>query len=532
MWRLWSRLTEIAPIGLSVGLVAVLVFPKLPPGICFGDSGGLQLAAATLGITHPPGYSGYVSFAYLFTFLPWAEPAFGVTLVCFLAGLSVIALVALTQVELGVNAWVAAAAALLLTGHPRVWSGLIAPEVYMPTLALLAGAAYLLILYARDGRNRFLWVSALLFGAALANRPPVLLLIPFFVSGWVACLHGRSPGRHVLRGKHAYPRPGRVKAFRPPTVTSARPVGSFAIAALIATLPSVYSLTYLWVRDGVETPYNYIEEYNAEFGSLPPYSAGWHAKLERVVWEITARQFWSNVNVDLTGVRSRLRWLGNRLLPRPVSVFIGAMLVCGGAALAWRRSRAGCIVLVGLGLASAAFVCVYRVYGTAADFLPLLHASAVFSGVAISLLVPRTATGWRRGAGILVLVLAGAWTVFDASGRRATNADATGFLRKVDLATLPPGAVICTNWDHAAPLRYAKCVSPGRKDVHIINASSSAWRRLVKPMGDRPVFAVRPSSAWPKKAWEPYRNLWRLRRAVSVGPGGGVAGCHMRFDGL
>jgi hypothetical protein len=481
-----GRVLELLPALAAVCIVGALVWPRLPPGICFGDSGGLQLAAATLGITHPPGYPGYVSIGHLFTYLPGLEAAFGVTLACFLSGLCVIALCAMTQIKLGVSPWAAAAVSLLLTAHTRFWSGLIAPEVYVPTLALMAGAAYLLILYARLGLCRYLFSAALLLGFALANRPPVVLALPFFVAGWWLADRGRG-------------------------ISKSQAVRSATIVVLLGAAPTAYSFGYLWVRDRPGTAYNYIQEYNAEYENLPEFDAGAGAKLERVVWQMSAEQFRSNVEMSWSGIRLRLRWLWNQIPLRPGSRVIVTLLAFGGAVLVWQRSRTGCVVLIGMAASSIAFVCAYRVYGSAADFLPLLYSIAVLVGVMLRPLFPRHGFGNRTILGGVLFVLVAGWTILDAPSRRASNADATHFVDGANVSGLPRNAVICTTWDHSAPLRFAKHVLYERDDITIVNARSRAWQRLVARLGDRPVFATR-QGGWAREAWAREGTLWRLRR--------------------
>ncbi len=481
------RVLELLPALAAVCIVGVLVWPRLPPGICFGDSGGLQLAAATLGITHPPGYPGYVSVGHLFTYLPGLEPASGVTLACFLSGLCVIALCAMTQTELGMNAWAAAAVSLLLTVHPRIWSGLIAPEVYMPTLALVAGAAYLLILYARRGLCRYLFSAGLLLGFALANRPPVVLALPFFVAGWWLAARRRG-------------------------MSKSQAVRSAAIVILLGVAPTAYSFGYLWVRDQPATAYNYIRDYNIEYACLPGIGRNAGAKFERVVWHMSAEQFRSNVGVSWSGIRSRLQWLRNQNPLRPISLAIVTLLALGGAALTSQRSRTGCVLLTGMAVSSIAFVCAYRVYGAAGDFLPLLYSTAVLIGVMLSPLFPRDGSNNRTILGGVLFVLVAGWTILDTPGRRASNADATHFVDGANVAGLPCDSVICTTWDHSAPLRYAKHVLFNREEITIINARPRAWQRLVVPLRNRPVFAVRQGGGWAREAWTREGTLWRLLR--------------------
>ena len=76
------------------------------------------------------------------------------SLACLAAGIAAICLGMLVQVRLGGNAWVAAVIGVALTAQPGVWKNLLAPEVYAPSLAFLAGSAYLLLKYGRRGRRR------------------------------------------------------------------------------------------------------------------------------------------------------------------------------------------------------------------------------------------------------------------------------------------------------------------------------------------------------------------------------------------
>ncbi|MCH7592399.1 MAG: DUF2723 domain-containing protein, partial [Planctomycetes bacterium] len=182
-WAKLRRADWIAP-GLAVVFISALAIPRLPPGVCFEDAGDLQLASATLGIMHPPGYAGYVTLGWFVSRVPGVDPAYMVSLACFASGLTAIWFCMLLQIRLGVSSWIAGALGLALTAHPRVWSNLLVPEVYAPTLALLAGAAYLLVRSVHRGVRRDMLLAALLYGLALANRPPLLFMLPFFLVAW------------------------------------------------------------------------------------------------------------------------------------------------------------------------------------------------------------------------------------------------------------------------------------------------------------------------------------------------------------
>ncbi len=489
----WAKLDwpDRITIALAVVFLAVVAIPRLPPGVCFGDSGGLQLASATLGITHPPGYAGYATLGYPLCQVPGVDPAYVVSLACLGAGLVAILLCILLQVRLGVMPGLACVVGLALTAHPRVWGNLLAPEVYLPSLAFEAGAAYLLVKYARGGARRDLLLAALLWGIASANRPPLILTLPFFLVAWWF-------------------------ARRPRKTSWPEGIKSIGFVVGLAVLPGIYQLGYLWVRDAPQTPFNYIRQYNAEFHELPNVAEGPGAKLERVLWHGTGRQFRDKLGNTWPGVRSRLSWLRNNLLPnRPVALVLVSLVVLLGALLTFRRCSTSGWLLVGMAVASVAFLCVYRVYGDAADFLPLLFAAGVLGGVALSTLLPAEGGWYYRIVASVILVLVGIATVIDAPRRphAGQSADARPFLDEVDLETLPDNAVICSGWSSSTPLWYAQYVLGQRRDITIINAMPGNWRRIVQEIADRPIFSTDHPGAWPDYTVTPYRNLWRLTPA-------------------
>jgi len=473
---------------LVVAVVAAVSIPHLPRGVCFGDAGDLQLASATLGIPHPPGYAGYVTLGYLATRIPGLSPAFAVSVLCMAAGIAVLVLCVLTQVRIGVAPWAAGAIALLLTSHPRFWQNLTTPEVYMPSLVFLTGAAYLLTRYAQTGGRKSLFAAAFLFGVALANRPPVLLTLPFFVAAWWPAARRWEPSR-----RHAWKSFVRVLAF--------------------AVLPGLYSVGYLWVRDTPQTPYNYIEHHNAEAGELPRTSDGWGAKLERIVWQASARQFHYRVGNGWSGVRTKLRWLRFELVAHDTVPFaVMALLGMLGIVRTFRRCATTGILLCGMGLQSLVFVCIFRDVGQAADLLPLLFPLAVFGGVALSTLFPIDGA-WRRrlvAAGFMLVVTV--TSVLDVPHRPnyAGSVDATDFLREADLATFPEQSIILSSWSESLPLLYARHVLGTREDVDVVIAQPGNWLRLAESFHGRPIFLAGTDGNLKDRVVTPFRNMWRL----------------------
>lgn len=473
---------------LLVAVTALVSIPRLPPGVCYSDAGDLQLASATLGITHPPGYAGFVSLGYLATLIPGLGPAYAVSVLCMALGIVVLILCVLIQVRLGVDPWAAGTVALLLTAHPRFWMNLTTPEVYMPSLAFLAGAAYLAVKYAQGGRRGNVYAAAFLLGMAVANRPPVLLTLPFFVTAWWLAARRWEPTR----------RP----SFK-----------SFLLILGCASIPGMYSLGYLWVRDSPHTTYNYLEHHTAEHHELPESDAAWPAKLERVIWHASAKQFHYRVGNDWRGLRAKLRWLKVQLIAYDALPFtIMALLGVLGVVLAFRRCLISGVLLCGMCFQSAFFVCLFRDVGQAADLMPLLFGLTVFGGVPLSKLFPTNGDLRRRLLARALLIAVTALTVFHAPHRPKYGAslDATALLREIDLATFPQRSVIIAMWIESLPLLYEQYILETRPDISIVIAQPGNWARMAEGFEGRPVFLMHKDKGFEDRELIPFRNAWRL----------------------
>jgi hypothetical protein len=441
-----------------------------------------------LGITHPPGYAGFVSLSHLATLIPGVDPAYSVTVLCMAIGIGVLILCVLIQVRLGVDPWAAGTIALLLTAHPRFWMNLTTPEVYMPALAFVTGAAYLVLKYAQGGRRRDIYIAAFLFGVALANRPPILLLLPFFVTGWWLAAR-----RWELSGRPS------AKSFR--------------VILGCAALPGLYSLGYLWIRDTPQTPYNYLEHYDAEHHELPQSSAGWSAKLERVTWQASAKQFHYRVGSDWKGVRTKLRWLRIQLVAYDALPYsIMALLGVFGVVMVFRRCLISGILLCGMCIQSVLFICMFRDVGQAADLMPLLFALAVFGGVTLSTLFPINGDTRRKFLACALMIAITVLTVFNVPHRSKYGAslDATAFLKEIDLKTFPQRSVIISTWTEALPMLYEQYQLGTRSDIKIIFARPENWLRMTADFPSTHVFFVNKSSSFKDREVTRFRNVWRL----------------------
>ena len=485
---------SLRPVEWLVGiitlvLVAAVALPALPPGICFGDSGELQLAAATLGITHAPGYPLFASLGYVLTWIPGVDPARMVTLGCLGSGLVVVWLCYAACLRVGVSVGVAGALALAFVAHQRTWLNLIAPEVYMPTLAFQAGSTYLILKYARLGRKADLYVAALLYGMAVANRPPVLLSLPFVIAGW--WLADRAHGRRSLRAE----------------------VRTLVFCGVWAAAPGFFSLGYIYVRDAKDTLYNYIELHDAEYNLVPDLDGGFGAKWRRVWWHASAQEFDYAMGNDARGIWTKLRWLRKEFfLYQPGSFVLSLVLVCVGLIVLWFRRRVAATLLAGVLLSNVVFLCVYRMWGQAADYQPLLWSAVILLGASTTLVV-HGARHWAWGQlGLAAWAVMGALTVTGSftRPRAALAGDAEPFLQDMDLATLPEEAVVCVAWPETPVVFYARHLIPNREDIDILAASKFNWERLLERYQRRPIFAASPNHELNRYRAVPFRNIWRL----------------------
>jgi len=532
---------EYGAVGAAIAIVAVCGLLKLPPGVCFGDSGDLQAAAATLGIMHPPGYPGYVSLGYLATLVPGVEPARAVSMLFFLAVPVTVGLLVLTQIRLGVDAWLAAAVGLGFLLHRRVAVGVSAPEVYWPSLGLCAGAVYGLIRFGQGGSRGWVYGAVLAYGVVIANRLPAALFGPGLVVALVLAVRARravptisdelSAGADCEGKGFGSGTDLRGGAVRRRNAMAKR----VALGVVLLVGPLVYSVGYVLVRDKPGTYYNYLEHYNREYGSLPQVADGFGGRVERAWWLLSGRQFASSLRLDGRGIVNRLRALMGVVSTDRVVRWVGGLWVVVGVVMCWRRNRTGCVGACSLGVGAIGYYCVYRVSGQAADVLGLFYALAVFGGVAGSVIAPRRAFGGRVGRGVggrwigaCAFVVVGICFAPVIGTRTGWNADAKRFVERAGLDALPQDSVILAPWDAGTPLVYAISQLEGRGDIDVVIAMPGSWRELVGEMGDRPVFATRRIEPAGTVGWVRHGSLWRWEQNVTRAGAGRKTTTRMR----
>lgn len=474
---------------VMLAVVTLMAVPRLNPGICYGDSGEVQVASAEFGIWHPPGYAGYSTLGYIITRIPFVDPAYLITLACLGAGLVMLWFCYAFQLRLGVHPLIAAITCLAFTAHRRTWTNLLIPEVYVLSLMFLMASAYMMVKYHRVGQRRDFFLSALLYGFVLANRPPVLFVLPFFIIVW-----------WISR-----------KRWEPELRKYAK---TFLLGVVLIALPLVYSVTFFWVRDQPETTINYIDQFNESVWELPKSQDGFTAKAERIYWLMAAKQFSYKFGNTYNGVRSKLRWLKNDLLyARPGALAVIVILTIIGLILAFMKDAAITWLVLGVGLYSIVFVCLYRIYEKAADLLPLLFAMTVFCGVMYTKLLSLSQKRYQTILMIALTVAFGMRILRDTPTRHDAIKDenAIPFLQEVDLDTFPRDAIIGAGWRHATPLWYAQYYIHSRPDLHIVAGEPPLWIELARQHPDKPVYVIHSSSELKQHTLIPFRNMWRLK---------------------
>lgn len=203
---------------LAFGLVFAITLAAytftLAPTVTLEDSGELVVAAEHLGVPHPPGYPLWTIVAWMFTrifgfvkYMGYPNPAWAVNFTsAFFGGLSS-ALVAMLVSRIGhdllyfrrtdaenpgrrndntsplaeqaITVMAGVGAGLLLSFTPLQWSQSVIAEVYtINTFITLTMLLLAFLWLQRPEGSRAPYVIALLFGLAVTNFQPIVLIVP------------------------------------------------------------------------------------------------------------------------------------------------------------------------------------------------------------------------------------------------------------------------------------------------------------------------------------------------------------------
>ncbi len=194
--RLARRL--LTALGVA-GFAFVLYLRTLAPGVLYYerpdliDAAMLQVHPYVLGITHPTGYPTWTLLAYLFTYLPFGDPAYRINLASAIFGAAAVFILFFIALQLSKRILAAAASSLAFAAGNTFWSQAVIAEVYTLN-AVFVSLIILVLLVWRDTReDRYLLAAALLMGLSLTNHVTSGLLLP------TAALFVFAVDRHKLR---------------------------------------------------------------------------------------------------------------------------------------------------------------------------------------------------------------------------------------------------------------------------------------------------------------------------------------------
>jgi len=174
-------------LGPSVFFGALAMYLRtIAPNVTFWDSGELSLGALTLGLPHPPAYPLFCLLGRLFTMIPFGNIAYRTNLMSavFGAASAWILFIVVRRLAADVRGgeFLAAAAGLLFAFHETLWSIAVITEVYTINAFLIGVLLYTLLSYEQSLDEKYLHLSALVFGLAFANHQSVLLSLPGYAA--------------------------------------------------------------------------------------------------------------------------------------------------------------------------------------------------------------------------------------------------------------------------------------------------------------------------------------------------------------
>jgi len=416
-WRvegfLTSPLVFLATFALFLGWMT--------PGIALEDSGEFATAAATLSLTHPPGYPLYLLLGRLFILVPAGSPAFRVALMsATAAAMAAVFLYAIgREVSPHPGRLGPAAGALAAVLAPALVTQATIPDKYALNMALLSGLVLLLIRAAKGNRGAAMGAS-LLGGLALSHHMQGLYLAPAVI------------GLLWRRRFRARPRTAVLAACLALAALSLKPV-----ALPILSARSVSLMYAPLTKKAALADYLSAREYSGRFQA---YTAAQKARRLFVTApaELARQAGWPVIALGLFG------------------------------ALAGGRALAG-FTLAGAGVVALSFALVARFQIAGVDYyvLPASAFACVLAGTGISALA-RAARPWAGpllAALLAVSALARGWPRVDLSRYYGSFDRARNLL-----AALPDGAVLVTRHDDDFfPPMYAQRVLGERPGVVLVH---------------------------------------------------------------
>lgn len=463
-----ERAAAGVPLAAVTGVVSFAVFALTAfPSITWWDSSNYSLAAATLGITTPPGSLLLTLIGWLVTRLPWpASPARVLNLTGAVLAAVTVSLVVVLALRLLRHARTTAAAprsaetigvtlgVLAFAVTPTLWRHAVKFTPYILTPVLTCFIVWNMLRWWEEADEPTAWrrllMTGLLFGLDVSVHRTNLLLLPgLFV--WI-----------VFR--------------RPRTLREARSwaAGAAGVAAGLSLQLALMPLAATDPLLNAGDPETWRRFY--DYLSLAQYGGGFLVQFyprHALLWSVQAADLWRQFAANFAWGR------GWTLLPGSLPLLLGAT---GFVAIARRDRRLGA-ALVALFVVQAAMTVLY--FNIPANFfrpfdrhyLPVFTLFAMMMAVGAGDVARRLAGSTPAAALRPRLVPAFLLAVVPASlfihNLGATDASGRHFARDFAsnlLASLPRNAVLFTSGDNDTfPLLYLQGAEHVRTDVQVVN---------------------------------------------------------------
>lgn len=423
--------------SLSLFILMFLVYVKtLAPGVYGFDSAELATGVYTQGIIHPTGYPLYLLIGKLFTLFPFRDIAYRLNLMsAFFGALTVVFLYHLIS-QLMEHRWIVGLSAMIFGLSNYFWQMSIVAEVYTLHTAFFAVNLGLVLYWRKTGKDKALFIFALLFGLSLTNHTSGILFVPGF-----AWLIVSNPGWKWKNWK--------------------------LILSMFATfLIGLMVYLYLPLRAQVNPPLNYVSAYYDIDLTTP---AG-------LLWMISGQAYrffsFGYSLVELPGEIARFA----ALLWRN---FLGGGVILGiiGLVHLFKIKRHIAVGLLLLFLATVTFYVNYRVMDKDTMFLAVYLVWAIFLAEGLVIvekwmrekLAIYLSNQFRYISIAIMVFLPG--LILNAQWVDMSKADAYSRYGQAILSDVEPGAMIIAPWSQAVVLEYFQIVEGYRPDIKIINSS-------------------------------------------------------------
>ena len=195
--RPWPGLSPQAGASWLIFAVLLSVYLlTLLPGVGgYGDTAKFQFVGKVLGIPHATGYPSYLLINHFFLWLiPFGSLAWQANLLAAILAAAAGVVLFRFLLGLGVHAWAAGAAALLLGWNRTLWDAALVAEVYTLHLLLMILVLFGLLRWRRSGADRDLLGALLVYAIALGNHLTSVMLLPAML--WFILV---SDGRALIR---------------------------------------------------------------------------------------------------------------------------------------------------------------------------------------------------------------------------------------------------------------------------------------------------------------------------------------------